>query len=199
MSLIKRNPPTEKQLAAYRLNGTKSKGPITPEGKRNSSANSRRYPNYFETVHILTDAEKNEYHEIHAELTAWYHPATESDRHLVRIIAWERIHQLHYWRFETNIINANKPCPGIISLLSRLDYACSTRLNNAIMSLETGHSRVGQIEIAARTDYIAENTQNYPEMEAKTEPIYPHFRRQRPLPKPNPDPISPEKTSANRA
>ena len=199
MSLIKRNPPTEKQLAAYRANAAKSKGPVTPEGKRNSSANSRRYPNYFETVHILTDSEKTEYHEIHAELTAWYRPETEAAQHLVRIAARYRLFQLHYWRFETAIIDANKPCPGILNLLSRLDYSGSKRLNNAIMRLETGRTHIGMIEIAARTNYIVENTLISPEMKAKTEPIYPHFRRQRPLPKPNSDPISPEKTSVSHA
>jgi hypothetical protein len=82
-----------------------------------------------------------------------YRPAVEADQNLVRNIAWERIHQLHYWRFETAVINAKKPCSGIPDHLSRLDHACSNRLNSAIMSLETCRSCAGQTEIVARTNY----------------------------------------------
>ena len=178
MSLTKRNPPTEKQLAAYRLNRSKSKGPATPE------ANASPPPTA-------------------AAIRTTSRPSTSSPRanaqHLVRAIAWQRIHQFHYWRFETAIIDANKPCAGVLSLLSCLDYACSKPLAHAIISLETGPFLVGMIKTAERTQHIVESKRNSLELEPKTEPIYPHFRRQRPPAKPNPDPITPEKTIVSHA
>jgi hypothetical protein len=46
---------TPKQIAASRANGAKSKGPVTPQGKRNSSRNSTRHGIFAATIVLETE------------------------------------------------------------------------------------------------------------------------------------------------
>jgi hypothetical protein len=43
---------TPKQIAASRANGARSKGPVTDQGKRNSSRNSTRHDLFAETIRL---------------------------------------------------------------------------------------------------------------------------------------------------
>jgi hypothetical protein len=201
MSLLKRIP-SAAQLSAARTNGAKSKGPVTPQGKRNSSANSRRYPDYFAIVNTLTAAEIREHANLITELTAEYPPRTPAEQRLIEIVARERIYQLHYWRFETAIINANQPCPGILCRLSRLEYACSKRLVAALTALADGRPATQNTKTPERTVYIHEKEQNSTKTRTEREPNCQHFRSKlsrRKTPRPVPAILMPLKTRTNRA
>jgi hypothetical protein len=201
MSLLKRIP-TAAQLIAARTNGAKSKGPITPQGKRNSSANSRRYPNYFAIVDTLTRGEILEHDQLINELTTSYPPRNAAEQHLIRLVARERIYLLHYWRFEIATIDANQPCPGILCRLSRLQHACFKRLNPALMALASGRPATENTKTPERTVHIDEKKKKSPEMRTHPEPDYRHFRHKksrRKTPKPVPAIIAALKTRSNHA
>jgi hypothetical protein len=77
---------TDKQREASRLNGTKSNGPVTAEGKRRSSLNARRHQLAAED--LVLDAEEMEDfdHMLNAYL-AELQPRTEIEADLVEEMA----------------------------------------------------------------------------------------------------------------
>ncbi|MDQ1473387.1 MAG: hypothetical protein QOJ99_4867 [Bryobacterales bacterium] len=199
MSLLKRTA-SAAQLLAARTNGAKSRGPVTPQGKRNSSANSRRYPNYFAIVDTLTPDEILEHDEIINELATSYPPRNTAEIYLIRFVARERIYLLHYWRFENAIIDASQPCPGILCHISRRADACVSRLNPALMTIASDRPSTENTKTPERTVHIVESKTKTPEFRTHSEPNYPHFRRQkspRKTPKPVPAIIAPLRTRSN--
>ena len=58
---------TPKQIAASRANGARSKGPVTAQGKRNSSRNSIRHGLFADTI-VLEEEKKDEFFELLHEL-----------------------------------------------------------------------------------------------------------------------------------
>ena len=80
---------TPKQLAASRANGAKSKGPVTDQGKINSSRNSTRHGLLAAT--IVLEAEQTEpFLELVQELYEEHQPATPTEMMLVDTIASAR-------------------------------------------------------------------------------------------------------------
>jgi hypothetical protein len=83
---------TPKQIAASRANGARSKGPITAQGKRNSSRNSVRHGLLAETI-VLEEEHTGRFLDLLKELTDEHLPATCTETMLVETIAvasWRR-------------------------------------------------------------------------------------------------------------
>jgi len=73
-------------VLAAQTNGAKSRGPKTAEGKRRSSANSRRHGLY--SAKITPDAEcQAEFRQLLPALIEEYQPATTIERRIVESLA----------------------------------------------------------------------------------------------------------------
>ena len=86
---------TEAQRAAARLNGKKSKGPITPRGKALSSRNCLRH-GLLATAVLLPGESRERFLIVSQECAAEYLPVTPTERCLVErmIVAQWRIYRL---------------------------------------------------------------------------------------------------------
>src|SRR5215469_6191129 len=90
---------SEKQLEAARLNGAKSNGPITPEGKANSSRNAITHGLLATTV-LLKGESRERFLELITEFTDLYEPRNITERSLVETMAMARWRTLRLWTFE---------------------------------------------------------------------------------------------------
>jgi hypothetical protein len=166
MSLLKRTP-SAAQVAAARANGAKSKGPVSPQGKRNSSANARRYPDYFDLINTLTPAQRR----FEAEIISDYSTACPHlgpvEEHLIETIARERVLQLHYARVACIIYEAGDPCSRLISCLSRLQGASHRNLTAAVKTLARCEAAAKRLKLSERTVQSDEKKQKLP----KNKPI----------------------------
>ena len=95
---------TEKQRAASRANGTRSRGPVTPQGKAASSRNGLRHGLRAQTLVLA-----NEHPEILDSLIADYidefQPTSNSEHDLVLDLAFAKWRQYRTWISETGEIN----------------------------------------------------------------------------------------------
>ncbi len=87
---------TPKQIAASRANGARSKGPVTPEGKRNSSRNSTRHGMFADTLVLETEV-PSQFHELLNELLDEHKPSTPTQTMLVETIVAARWRQQRIW------------------------------------------------------------------------------------------------------
>jgi hypothetical protein len=87
---------TPKQIAASRANGAKSKGPVTPQGKRNSSRNATRHGLLAETV-VLEAEHTGRFLALLHELEEEHQPCTLTETMLVETIAVARWRQDRIW------------------------------------------------------------------------------------------------------
>jgi hypothetical protein len=90
---------TEKQIAASRENGKKSRGPLTPEGKRNSSRNSLRHGMLARTI-VLDGESRERFNELCKSLTDELQPATSIEHLLVQKMAVAHWRQMRFWNIE---------------------------------------------------------------------------------------------------
>jgi hypothetical protein len=104
------------RAAAARLNGKKSRGPITLQGKSNSARNSRRHglrsQNPFHPTEKTTpESQAHQNHQPHelAQLTQslihQFDPQSLQDWALIEIMAKSRHQSLHLERLETHLLN----------------------------------------------------------------------------------------------
>ncbi len=82
---------TEKQIEASRRNGAKSRGPVTPMGKRRSSRNSLRHARITCTL-ALSLEDESEFREIFRELCDNHQPADYTEHSLIESMAMARWH-----------------------------------------------------------------------------------------------------------
>ena len=87
---------TLKQIAASRANGAKSKGPVTPQGKRNSSRNSTRHGIFAATI-VLESEDSAAFLELIDDLYQEHQPSTPTEMMLVDTIAAARWRQDRIW------------------------------------------------------------------------------------------------------
>jgi hypothetical protein len=83
---------TPKQIAASRANGAKSKGPVTDQGKLNSSRNSTRHGIFAETI-VLETEDTPAFLELIEDLYSEHDPRTPTEMMLVDTIAAARWRQ----------------------------------------------------------------------------------------------------------
>jgi hypothetical protein len=92
---------SELKSQTARTNGAKSRGPITPEGKARSSANSRRHGL---TASVLIDGESDEHFQLLlADFMAQFQPQTAVETDLVEVMAIARWRLRRLLSIETNL------------------------------------------------------------------------------------------------
>jgi hypothetical protein len=87
---------SDKQIQASKTNGALSRGPVTPQGKRNSSRNSTRHGLLAQTV-VLEEESADRFQELLAALMDEYQPRTASQVALVEAMAVARWRQSRVW------------------------------------------------------------------------------------------------------
>ncbi len=96
---------SQRRINSSRANGAKSRGPVTPEGKRKSSANSVRHGLLAQCI-VLEDETSELFFELLADLTREHNPQTETQRILVETMAIARWRLMRLWTYEREIIEA---------------------------------------------------------------------------------------------
>ena len=104
---------TEKQIQASRANGARSKGPVTKQGKRNSSQNAFRHGLLAASV-VVSAHEEPRLLELVANLYAEHQPATETERCLVDSMAVARWQTYRAWHAQRHALDQEifKQPPG---------------------------------------------------------------------------------------
>ena len=95
---------SEKTILASRSNGALSKGPITEQGKRNSSRNSLRHGLLAKTV-VLAEESVDRFKDLLASYMDEYHPTTASQVSLVETMAVARWRQLRVWAVQKTALD----------------------------------------------------------------------------------------------
>jgi hypothetical protein len=142
---------TPKQIAASRANGAKSKGPVTAQGKRNSSRNSIRHGLFADTI-VLEEEKKDEFFELLHELLDEHQPATPTETMMVETIAAARWRQDRIWGMQKVAFDhdvSTSPDPSAIPPL------------RAVLSLQSSPEKVRSHELLLR--YASPSTAKFPE------------------------------------
>ncbi len=95
---------TERQIEASRANGARSRGPVTPEGKYNSSRNAFKHGLLADTVVLKSELEER-FHDLLNDLMEELQPETSIEYSLVEMMAAARWRQLRIWGMETAGMN----------------------------------------------------------------------------------------------
>jgi len=94
---------SELKRETARINGAKSRGPVTPEGKARSSANSRRHGL---TASVLLDGESGEHFNLLlADFTDQFQPQTGVETDLVEVMAIARWRLRRLLAIETHLFD----------------------------------------------------------------------------------------------
>jgi hypothetical protein len=90
---------TDARILASQANGKRSRGPVTPAGKRKSSKNSLRHGILAQTV-VLDDEDRQPFLNFIVALERDLKPATENERALIENMAVSRWRQMRIWGIE---------------------------------------------------------------------------------------------------
>jgi hypothetical protein len=92
--------PTERQIQASRTSGARSDGPVTLQGKLNSSKNSTRQGLLAQTI-VLDTESKDRFEQLLASYTSEFQPRTPAETTLVESMAmahWRQLRVCHLQR-----------------------------------------------------------------------------------------------------
>ncbi len=136
--------PSARLVLAAQINGAKSRGPKTTEGKQRSAANSRRHGLY--SARITPDAEAiTEFQELLPTLMEQYKPATPSETRIIESLA-QAIAGIHWtWRetravFDRDLLD--QPGPSELTQTRIFDaFARHASLLERIETLERRFTR----------------------------------------------------------
>jgi hypothetical protein len=96
---------SERKTQTSQENGRKSRGPITPEGKRNSIRTPSRHG--LLARNLLLDRESAaRFHQVVAGLHDEFQPETPAEIGAVESMAWSRWRQMRLWTLEQAALNA---------------------------------------------------------------------------------------------
>jgi hypothetical protein len=90
---------TERQIEASRANGARSRGPVTPEGKRNSSGNALKHGLLADTI-VLKGELEDRFLELLADFDRELQPETTMEHLLVQKMAAAQWRQFRLWGME---------------------------------------------------------------------------------------------------
>lgn len=165
---------TTKQIQASHANGARSKGPVTAQGKHNSSRNSTRHGLLAETI-VLQAEKADEFLEFLKELFEEHQPQTPTEAMLVDTIAAASWRQSRIWGMQKVAFDHDVASPN-----SETD---SNPLR-AVMALRTSPENIRTHELMLRYEIAFDRQisrsllrlQQLQERRAKSveEPIPPH-------------------------
>lgn len=98
--------PTEKQKAASRANGAKSRGPVTSRGLTNSSQNAISHGALARAV-VLDTENKDRFHEILRSFDATYRPVGPTESLLVQKMAAAHWRLMRLWANQKAAVSLN--------------------------------------------------------------------------------------------
>ncbi len=115
---------SNRRIQSSRANGAKSRGPVTPEGKRKSASNSVRH-GLLSSMIVLDDEKTELFAEILGALTHEFSPQTEAERIIVENMAIARWRQMRLWAIERASLQAeiDKHDSGVIPPATRAALA----------------------------------------------------------------------------
>jgi hypothetical protein len=90
---------SQRRIQSSRANGAKSRGPVTPAGRCNSSRNNLRHGLLAECV-VIEDEKTEIFDDILADLACEFNPQTEAQRGLVETMAAARWRLFRIWNIE---------------------------------------------------------------------------------------------------
>jgi len=93
-----------RKIESARANGAKCHGPITPEGKQRSSANSFKHGLTARTL-VLSNEARESFDETVLDYVAELKPRTPSEMHLVREMISAQWRQYRCWAIETSTLD----------------------------------------------------------------------------------------------
>jgi hypothetical protein len=102
---------SDKQIQASKTNGARSRGPVTPQGKRNSSRNSTRHGLLAQTV-VLEEECADRFQDLLASFMNEYRPRTASQVALVETMAVTRWRQSRVWRAQKTSMDRDIAAQG---------------------------------------------------------------------------------------
>ena len=100
----KKQPRTEAQRAASRANGAHSQGPVSPDGKLNSSQNALRHGLRAKTL-VLSNEDADAFDALLADYLAEHQPETITEYDLITEMAFAKWRQYRSWITESGAIN----------------------------------------------------------------------------------------------
>ena len=132
-------PRSEKQIRASRENGARSRGPITPQGKRNSSRNATRHGLLSRTV-ILPDESEDRFQLLRNGFMDEFQPYTQAQNTLVETLATARWRQLRAWGAQKTALDRGMADQDPAArppqfLLLRYEIAFDRKFNRALSHL----------------------------------------------------------------
>ena len=88
------------QIEAARLNGAKSRGPVTPEGRHKSSLNALQHGLFAQAL-VLTNESREDFEQLQATYLAKFQPADNVEAGLVNEMVAAKWRQNRAWNLET--------------------------------------------------------------------------------------------------
>ena len=157
---------SERRAAAARANGAKSRGPVTAQGKANSSRNSLRHG--LRSKLLVDDAESRDKR---AAILAAYmndlQPRSPDERALVEIMAFFLWRRTSLWKLETDLLNQaiSSIDTCALELLNRMAGRFGRQFHRASVEFErlrASGSSYTEWNIAKRSHQVAENKATEP-------------------------------------
>lgn len=135
-----------RRIQASRANGSKSHGPVTPEGLEIASRNALRHGLTAQTV-VLTNESATRFEELLAYYVEHFEPHSEVEMDFVEEMAVAKWRQRRTWSIETATLDyeLDNQDPAFAKKYERIDHP--TRL---VVALESLHQRGTALQLISR-------------------------------------------------